>query len=56
MLFKTKQKEICKTINTYFLRPNFLEEICNYSNNKYQLYCSTQRSKITLIFSKLYRH
>lgn len=36
MLFKTKQKEICKTINTYFLRPNFLEEICNYSNNNYE--------------------
>lgn len=36
MLFKTKQKEICKTINKYFLRPNFLEEICNYSNNNYE--------------------
>ena len=36
MLFKTKQKEICKIINTYFLRPNFLEEICNYSNNNYK--------------------
>lgn len=36
MLFKTKQKEICNRINTYFLRPQFLEELCNYSNNNYQ--------------------
>lgn len=35
MLFNTKQKEICKRINSYFIRPNFLKEICNYSDNDY---------------------